>query len=75
MCSDPQIFLEVQIISLSLQTCENYGATMIWSGQSNYRYIGMGCLYVRLLGALVLCETLETYNKKSIIKFNRTYNS
>ena len=36
MCHDPQIFL-VQIISLCLQTCHNYGATMIWSGQSNYR--------------------------------------
>ena len=51
---DPQIFLEVQILFLSLQTCQNYGATMIWSGQSNY--IGMGCLYVRPLGALVFCE-------------------
>ena len=26
MCHDHQIFSEVQIISLSLQTCQNYGA-------------------------------------------------
>ena len=50
MCHDPQIFLEVQIISLSLQTCQNYGATMIWSGQSNYRCNRLRCPLARMSG-------------------------
>ena len=44
-----------------LQTCQNYGATIILSGQSGTS--GWDA-YVRLLGALVLCETLETCNTK-----------
>ena len=50
MCHDPQIFLELQILSLSLPK-------KIWCNDNMVRavhYIGMGCLYVRLLGALVL---------------------
>ena len=39
MCHDPQIFLKVQVVSLSLQACQNYNAAMVWPGQSNYIHL------------------------------------